>query len=947
MKNITKNILSTILIFALVVGCFAAIPIANAAKEPVPGTPAWDAQYHDMFNFDGKSPSKPAPLKGEYDDRGNASGDKITSNAHSGDYPGVYFRWDDKQKCPGVFLVEDWVFDLFVGNTFFLTAKNSNSYYKYKITYEGGVDVGNGVRAYGIPKEVMAKDNKGNDKKDELKNINMVFIDGQYKSAWVLITKAWFNEDGCLMWNIRENIALDKQVQFSNGLKVGLNEYDFGEIKITDFTTAAKGKTISITETAKPEGYAFKSACIIYGNGKNVDKGVSLTLKPGDKAAVHFENQKQKAELNIAKLWLDAKGDNRDAPEGGATFIFNGESDAVPGRYFVNEGKYTIIENPIKGFDLVEITGANSYDKNARSATITVAAGGKYTVTFTNQEPAKTYANNIAKNVNGKPFIEWFSDYDGDEIELFNNMHFSLDMIRGNIVDFLRVVPTPVEGRVDADGRITFYSNPDAKAGQLELDTLPDGTYKITETLSGIAKLIFEEPDPDGITFFVSNGVVSIKEFDYDAKYTIVNGYGGGYTLGYPGLNDNGDIFPISVRNTVTGDIYASFCANAGSKTFYSGDYMIVNPNGVPNGDQYEAFLKAYNYIKDTYGDLDKNRPITQIVTWCILEAIIPDSEEFNNINWAAVEAGTSAIQGITDAKTKVEDVLSKYEGYTGKGQIIDVVFMVGRDENGNPVIDDYTEAQPQLVPIYAPVINNVLISSDRRVVPMRSLAEEGYVVVEGGLYEDDKSWGNQFWAKLHEDNDAFNAYTGWSGTWFDIDTVVRPDFIWDKRVQEVTNKYNKLGGDIAEFSFMYEITDAIEGTLEFDNFAIAADNEFALFVNGRCVKVSDFIQYHHAPINMIGMTYAEVVDLLETDLAEYDGVNYPKDLYDWHDYYIVSAADMLAAVGNDDFVHIQVYAINVPGSDESMTWPNQSVNDCGNPAMIYFAGTFTYKQKV
>ena len=60
--------------------------------------------------------------------RTDASGDKIPSNAHSTDFPGLYFYWNDKQKDPSVLEVQDWVFDLFEGGSFILTAKNTRAY---------------------------------------------------------------------------------------------------------------------------------------------------------------------------------------------------------------------------------------------------------------------------------------------------------------------------------------------------------------------------------------------------------------------------------------------------------------------------------------------------------------------------------------------------------------------------------------------------------------------------------------------------------------------------------------------------------------------------------------------------------------------------------------------------------------------------------------------------
>lgn len=707
MKNITQKIISTILVLALIAGCFAALPLLNAAPAPAAGTPAWDAKYSSVAEGN--------QLEGEYYDRGNASGDKISSNAHSGDYPGVYFRWDDKQKMPGVFLVEDWVFDLFVGETFFLTAKNSNSYYKYEIS-RTGVQI-DGVWVYGIPKAVMAKDNKGNDKKDELKNINMVFIDGQYKSAWVLLMKAWFDEDGKLIWKPFENCKLNEELKFSGGFKLGVNEYDFGEVKITDFVTASKGKKVTITELDMPKGYAFQKAYTVQQSGiqkftncKDVANGVELTLKPNDKAAVLFENQKQKAEITVLKVWFNANSERICAPEGvDATFTID---DVVVDLGKVNkrnEGSYTVAESAVKGFDLISIAVNGviiSDDDIANLATtIDVVAGGKYTVTFTNK--AKNPFT-LLKTIEGTTFEADFRGY--TMAQILEGITFTLYEAKEAGVS-VETRLGGVTGDVDADGFITFDAN--AVTTMLRHRDTVVGWYEIVESYASgsLAEKLFEEAEPFYVYFDGTNIFCDAEGFDYGAFYTIVNGHGGGYVLNYQGepkLNNSGDIFPIAVKNAETGEVYPSYCANGGSVSFFEGDgsYMVALKNQLPPGAApYEDFIKAYNYIEVEFGNLDDNRAITQIVTWYLLGAIAYPSAEFKNIDWDAVEAGGSVVKGIDGAQDKVEEVIANYATYSKSGNIVEVVLMVGI--NGA----DYYNAQPQLVPLYGGqhVFNNKL----------------------------------------------------------------------------------------------------------------------------------------------------------------------------------------------------------------------------------------------
>ena len=175
------------------------------------------------------------------------------------------------------------------------------------------------------------------------------------------------------------------------------------------------------------------------------------------------------------------------------------------------------------------------------------------------------------------------------------------------------------------------------------------------------------------------------------AFYTIINGYGSGYVLGYPGLNNTGDIFPIAVTNVATGKIFPSFCAHAGSKNF-AGDsdldcsgYLVAGPSDLYEleGVNHSAFVSAYNYIADFYGKLDENRALTQVVTWVLLNSIEIDSTAFD------------AIEDWKLDKDAVRDVIENYQGYTGNGNIVKILYLLCEQHH------DPDNCQPQLVPIY------------------------------------------------------------------------------------------------------------------------------------------------------------------------------------------------------------------------------------------------------
>ncbi|MCL1897084.1 MAG: hypothetical protein FWG03_11145, partial [Clostridiales bacterium] len=131
--------------------------------------------------------------------KSDASGDKIPSNAHSGDFPGLYFYWNDKQKDDGILKVDPAIFDLFKDGRFYITAKNSNAYWDYNILPGKGVATSEGYLLYQIPRYFMYSDKNNKEVKDELKNINMIFIGGDYKDAFITINKDWLDEEGNLV----------------------------------------------------------------------------------------------------------------------------------------------------------------------------------------------------------------------------------------------------------------------------------------------------------------------------------------------------------------------------------------------------------------------------------------------------------------------------------------------------------------------------------------------------------------------------------------------------------------------------------------------------------------------------------------------------------------------------------------------------------------------------
>ncbi|WIV21151.1 endo-1,4-beta-xylanase [Paenibacillus polygoni] len=133
------------------------------AFDPVPAA-AVGGERTLVWNGDA---DKAVSLKVEGDanlTRVNASGAKITSNAHSNDFPGIYFIYDAKKKDKGYLKVDAEVFKKF--SSFTVTTKEGNAYTDYLIAPVFGQKKTNDD-CYVFFLENVASG----------RNINMVFID--------------------------------------------------------------------------------------------------------------------------------------------------------------------------------------------------------------------------------------------------------------------------------------------------------------------------------------------------------------------------------------------------------------------------------------------------------------------------------------------------------------------------------------------------------------------------------------------------------------------------------------------------------------------------------------------------------------------------------------------------------------------------------------------------
>jgi len=427
---------------------------------------------------------------------------------------------------------------------------------------------------------------------------------------------------------------------------------------------------------------------------------ITFSNNSGEPDGKNIQMQHPGENITIIKNWDKNNAPYPDGFKFSANFeitLSSGKTFKLgPGKYFLPEDLTATVEeiSCSKGFELVKFELNNVEQelgaiKGVKSGDVIKATNEDKKDPDSEEEKGKI---ELEKLVNGDNITLWATATGNDISKLIDC--FNLYKVSGDGASIV--------------GLATIDSKKINTEGFIKFEKLDDGWYAIEEVLTDAGKLVFEEAPL--MYILIANSITftgTTVDFDYDAFYTIINGWGHGYVLGYPGLNNTGDIFYIGVTNTSTGRECASFCANAGSRAFAGESglgckgYLVAERMDrdlkYGNGSvSFADFVLAYNYIEENYGDLNENRAITQIVTWTLLGAIDIDSDEFTNIDWTTIEAGEGAIKGVPDAKDKVEKVMANYMNFRGTEKIVDVVYMICEIED-----HDYADCQPQLVPIY------------------------------------------------------------------------------------------------------------------------------------------------------------------------------------------------------------------------------------------------------
>jgi hypothetical protein len=155
MKKFIVILLATLMVVAVAFPVFAA----RAPEKAPTKAPANAVQWR------GESDKAVAVTIDEArnNNRRNASGPRVVSNAHNENFPGLFFIWDARHRDNGYLKVKASVFDKY--ESFTLTAKESNTFWDFSIAPRRGQRrTGDDCYVFHIPKA------QGN------RNINMVFI---------------------------------------------------------------------------------------------------------------------------------------------------------------------------------------------------------------------------------------------------------------------------------------------------------------------------------------------------------------------------------------------------------------------------------------------------------------------------------------------------------------------------------------------------------------------------------------------------------------------------------------------------------------------------------------------------------------------------------------------------------------------------------------------------
>jgi len=668
-----------------------------------------------------------------------------------------------------------------------------------------------------------------NGKVEELKNINMIFIGGNYKDAYLIIEKSWYDEEGALITDAALIAELNKLLSFNNKLGLGMNI-----IEITNYTDAALGKKVTVTEGAIPGYEAWENP-----------KSAKVKWDDNPIKVVAFDNQKLWGKIKIEKEWDHILADTV-APD--VLFdIYNANgvlvvADAELGIYYnvkSGEGPFKVVEQPIPGYTPEEGTIEG----------VVVEAGGKVTVSFANKEDRatveikKVWSNgdtfdpvDTTKTI---PAVSFTNDYELGKITVKagKNIAFEEDPVTLTFVDDDYTYTFEFE-KVEVDGVVQVDGNGDP-INEVDFNAVKDAEHVITfynkwvrvplPATVIIEKLWFDGDDP----------------FDGDDDLVELTN---GWTLGEHEVAGDSDVIfnelPfLPPDNDVWGLVDISIngvpVANVGDGVNFvarrNTTYTIVLTNWKP--------FTIYNTLKlAKYADGDP------IAKWMTENAVIDISLYIDGFALYKYDPITDTIIDYNPATWLVDEDWLDWAEVSATGNIEFLGF--NATAGWYAIVESLTALGKTYFNDVAPLIiefdgNNIVGGGSTAYV---SGADYGKIVgnAPGGIYNLPDTWNNAISALGSPDKDIVDKLLDLGAEW-----------IWD---DEDTYQYG-VTGDVKEFKIPVEVPEDVTVTFYF-----AADNAAVVYVNGKMAGWTTVALRGPAPIGAAyvgtsvfgGLTYGD-----------------------------------------------------------------------------------------
>jgi len=556
----------------------------------------------------------------------------------------------------------------------------------------------------------------------------------------------------------------------------------------------------------------------------------------------------------------------------------------------------------------------------------------------------------ILKTVGGVPFLDWARSKGLDAAgidDIIAGMNFVAYLMTG--ADGVRVSPeVSYQGVMSPlDGIIGF--------GQVRV-----GWYEVVETISGAASTYFAGSNGATNLYFVDNSSLAGST---SAMANFVSGQNGVGTLVKCDANCSfGDnVFSLGTKEHVLPDVWNGQLA--GSANFQK--LMDMNAQWIWDYGCTHIYGKSGSVYSDTFTFNAAEAGSATLYFAADNAAVVYVNGKLAGYTEVAFEKSGSGLEpaallddfdwtglnasvfngGWADGWCYAYDTEINFNKGFNTLTII-ALNSIGTDGTGTPN-DTYNEVNNPCGLIFGFAVPAITFDNEEspdvqsgiKVVPMASI---GYFELADG-----DTWGLEVWPQ-NGYKDMFKALSGYEdGDFANSLGDVQGEFIWDKSQADVNT--NEYGEDVGYFRFEYKFDYANPRDIEFSDFTIAADNEFALIVNGTIIQISDNFKVVAGIDEGFKGDLADIFDIeylaqfTEGFWALNDPGNNLYGKYGWNIPYTINGYVMREAflASGDDSVVIEVYTYNIPEDTDREGYPYKGM---GNPAMLIFAGSFKYE---